>query len=80
MYNNPEDNGFCQSRLHQLTIARHEKQFTTIGLTQTMNRLVAQKAIRFSINHYDHAIAQYMEDTIVEEDKDTGAQLTENFF
>ena len=69
LYNNPEDNGICQSRLHQLTIALHEKQFTTIGLTQTFNRFIAQKNKRFSINHYVLKIARYMEDTIIEETK-----------
>ena len=61
LYNNQEDNDLCQTRLHHLTTALHEEQFTTIGLTQTLNSFVAQKANRSSINHYDHAIARYME-------------------
>ena len=63
-----------------LTTALHEKQFTTIGLTQTLNRFTAKNANRFSINHYDHAIAQYMEDTFLEDDTNTNPQVTENFF
>ena len=51
------------TRLHHLTTALHEKQFTTIALTQTLNRFNRQNANQFSINHYDHAIGRYMEDT-----------------
>ena len=69
--NNPEDNALRQSCLHKLTTARHEIQFRTIGLTQTLNKSVAQKGNRFSINDYDHAIPRYMEDTIIEKDEDT---------
>ena len=46
----------------------HEKQFTTTELTQTIHRFVAQKTNRFSFEHYDHAIARYMEDTDIEDD------------
>ena len=76
LYNNQEGNELCQTRLHHLTTAIHEKQFTTIGLTQTLNRFVAPKANRFSINHYDHAIARYMENTCLK----TNPQKTEKFF
>ena len=38
---------------------------------QTLNRFVAPKAKQFSINHYDHAIARYMEDTFLEDDENT---------
>ena len=77
---NPEGNAICQSQIQKLTTALHEKQLTIIGLTQTQTRFVAQKTSRFSINHYDHAIALYMEDAIIEEDEDTNPQLTENIF
>ena len=70
LYDNAEDNGINQSPFHQLTTALHEIYFTAIGLPQTLNRLVAQKANRFSINHYDHAMGRYMEDTVLEEDED----------
>ena len=80
LYNNPDDNEICQSRLHHLTRALHEKQFTIIGLTQPLNRFVAQKANRISINHYDHAIARYMEEKVLEEDENTIPQITEKFF
>ena len=80
MYNNPADNEICQSRLHQPTKALHEKQFTTIGLTQTSNSFVAQKANRMSIKQYDHAIGRYMENTVIEEDENTSTQLTEKIF
>ena len=80
LYNNQEDNEICQIQLHNLTTALHENKFTTIGLTQTRNRFVAQKANRFSINHCDHAIARYMEDTFSEDDENTNPQLTEKFF
>ena len=40
-----------------------KKQFSTIGLKQTLNRFVAQKANRFSFNHDNHPIAQNGEDT-----------------
>ena len=79
LYNNPEDNAVCQSRLHKLTTALQERQLTTIGLTQTLTKKVAQQTNRFSINHCDYAIAQYMEDTLIEEDEDTNPQLTEKF-
>ena len=80
LYNNPADTEKCQSRLHNLTTAHHEKQFKTLELTQTTDSFVAQKANRISINHYDHAIARYMEDTATEDDPNTGPQLIENFF
>ena len=67
LYNNQEDNE-CLTRLHHLTTALYEKHFTTIGPTQTSNRFTAQKANRHSINHYDHAIARYMEDTFLKLD------------
>ena len=51
-----------------------KKQFSTIGLTQTLNRFVAQKANRFSFNHDNHPIALYVEDT---KDESTNPQ---NFF
>ena len=54
LYNNPDDNELCQTRLYHATTALHEKQFTIIGLKQTLNRFTAQKANRLSINHYDH--------------------------
>ena len=79
MYNNPADKEPCQSRLPQLTSA-HEKQFTTIGLTQGLKRFIAHKVNRFSINHYGHATARYMEDTVIEEDENTNPKLTEKFF
>ena len=59
------------------TTSPKHKQFTTIGLTKTLNRFVAQKAHRFSINQYDHAIARYMDDTFLEDDTKTNSQLTE---
>ena len=40
---------------------------------------IAPQANRFSINHYDHAITRYMEDTAIEGDPDTNSQLTEIF-
>ena len=80
LYNNPDDNDLCHTRIHHLTTALHEKQFTTIGQTETLNRFTAQKANQFSINHYDHAIARYMEDTFSEDDTYANPQLTENCF
>ena len=80
LYNNQEDNESCQTRLHHLNTALHEKQFTTIGLTQTVNSFVTQKENRISLNHYDHAIARYMEDTFLEDDNNANPQLTEKFF
>ena len=70
----------CHTRIHHLTTALHEKQFTTIGLTETLNRFTAQKANQFSINHYDHAFARYMEDSFLEDDTNANPQLTENCF
>ena len=43
-------------------VSLHEKQFTIIGLNQTLNRFTAQNANRFSFNHYNHAIARPKED------------------
>ena len=80
LYNNPKNNELCQTRLHHLTTALHEKQFTTIGLTQTLKRFVAQKANRFSIIHYDPAVARYMDDTFLEDDKNNKSQLIEKCF
>ena len=79
LYNNPGDNELCHTRLHHLTTSLHEKQFTTIGITQTLNRFNAQKTNRFSINNYDHAIARYMEDIFLEDDTKANPQLTEIF-
>ena len=80
LYNNQEDSELCHTRLYHVTTALHEKQFTAIGLTQTLNRFVAQKANRFSINHYDHPIARYMEATFLEDDTNASPQLSEKFF
>ena len=63
LYINPDDNVLCQTGLYRLTTALHEKQFTIIGLNQTLNRFTAQNANRFSFNHYNHAIARPKEDT-----------------
>ena len=79
-YNNQEDKELCHTRLHHLTTALREKQFTTVGLAQTLNWLVAQTAKRFSINHYDHAIARYTENTSLEDNTNANPQLTEQFF
>ena len=49
-------------KLYILTTALHKKKFTTIGLNQTLNGFIAQKADRFSINHFDHAIARPNDD------------------
>ena len=80
--NNPADNEHCDSLILQLTIttALHLNQFTTIGLNQTLNRFIAQKAIRFSINHYDHPVNRYMEDSPEGNELDIKPQLTEKFF
>ena len=80
--NKPADYEICQSRLHHLTTALHEKKTIHNYRTNTnlKNRFVAQKANRFLINHYDHAIARYMEDTVLGEDENTNPQITENFF
>ena len=43
--NNPTGNELCDSRFLQLTTALHLKQFTTIGLNQTLNRFSAKKLI-----------------------------------
>ena len=43
-YNNQEGNDLCHTRLHHLTTTVHEKQFTAIRLTQTLNRFVAPKS------------------------------------
>ena len=80
LYNKPDDNELCHTRLHHLTTELHEKQFTAIGLTKTLSRFTAQKANRFSINQYDHAIARYMGDTFLEDDTNANPQLTEIFF
>ena len=70
----------CQTGLNHLTTALHEKQFTTIGLNQTLTRFTAQKANSFSINHYDHAIAGPYEDIFSNDDTNANTQLTEKFF
>ena len=43
--NIPEDNELFQSSLHKLTTAVHQKQFTTIGLSQTLNRYRFRKSL-----------------------------------
>ena len=75
--NNPADNKLCQSRLHKLTIALHEKQITTIGLNQALNRYIAPRANEFLIKPYDHTITHYLEDTAIEDDLNNNSQLTE---
>ena len=42
--------------------------------------MLHKKANRVSINHYNHAIARYMEDTVIEEDEYSNPQLTEKIF
>ena len=78
--NNPDDNELCHTRLHYLTPTLHDKQFITIGITQILNRFTAQKANRFSMNHYDQAIARYMKHTFLEDDTNAHLQLTEKNF
>ena len=80
LYNNPDDNKLCQTRLYHLNTALHEKQFTTIGLNQRLNRFTARKANRFSINHYNHAIELPNEDIFSNDDTNAKPQLTETFF
>ena len=80
MYNKSADNELCQPRLQKLTTALHEKQFTTIGLNQTLNKFIAPRANRFYINHYDHSTTRYMENTDIEDDTNTSPKLTENDF
>ena len=80
LYNNPDDNDLCQTRLYHLTTALREKQFTTIRLNQTLNRITAQKVNRFSINHYDHAIARPNEDSFLDDDTNANPQITEKIF
>ena len=70
----------CQTRLYHLTTALHEKQFTTIGLNQTLTRFTEQKANRFSINHYDHAIARPNEDIFSNDDTNANPQITKKLF
>ena len=79
LYNNPDNNELCQTRLCHLTTAFHEKKFTTIGLNQTLYRITALKANRFSNNHYDHAIARPKEDIFSNDDTNANPQLTELF-
>ena len=80
MKNNPADNELCDTIIHHLTTALHENQFTTIGLNQTLNRFIAPKPNRFSINHYDHAVNRYMKDSPNDDDPNTHPQQTESFF
>ena len=77
--NNPEYNELCQSRPHELTTPLYGNQFTTIGLIQTLNRFIAPRANRFSINLYNHAITRYMEDNSNKDDPNTNPPLTEKF-
>ena len=77
---NPTDNELCDSLIQKLTTALHLNQFTAIGLNQTLNRFIAQKANRLSINHYDHTGTRYMEDSPYDDDPNINPQLTEKFF
>ena len=78
--NNPVDNELCDIIIHHLIIALHENQFTSIGLSQTLNRFVAPKANQFYLNHYDYAVAMYMENSPYDIDPNINPQLTEIFF
>ena len=78
--NNPDKKDLCHIRLYHLATALHEKQFTTIGLNQTLNRFTVQKANRFSNKHYDHAIALPNEDNFLDDDTNANPQLAEKFF
>ena len=79
MKNNPEDNELCNSIIHQLTTALNANHFTTIELGQTLNRFIAPRANRFSINNYDHAVTRYMEDTPKEDDPNINPDYREDF-
>ena len=78
--NNRTDNELCDSLILQLTTALHLNHFITIGWNQTLNRVIAQKANRFSINHYDHTVTRYMENSPYDDDPNINPQLTEKFF
>ena len=47
LYNNPDKNELCQTRLYHLTTGLHEKQCTATGLNQTQTRFTAQKTNKF---------------------------------
>ena len=66
--------------LYHLTTALNKKQFTFIGINQTLYRFTAQSAHRFSINHHDHAIARPNEDKFSNDDSNANPQVTQNFF
>ena len=61
--NNPTDNELCDSLFLQLTTELHLNLFTTAGLIQTQNRFIAQKANRFSNNHYNQTVIIFMENS-----------------
>ena len=42
-----------------MTTPLHENQFTAIGLSETLNRLVRHKDYRLFINHYGHTVTRY---------------------
>ena len=78
--NNPTDNELCDSLTEKLTTALHVNQFTTKGLNQTLNRFIAQKTNRFSINHYDHTVTTYMENSPFDKNPNINPQLTGKLF
>ena len=80
LMNNPTDNKLCDSLNFQLTTTFHLNQLTTIGLSQIPSRFIAQKANRFSFNHYDHTVTRYMEDSPYDNDPNYNPQLNEKFF
>ena len=49
-------------------------------LNQTLNRFFAQKANRYSIDHYDHTVVGYMENSPNDTGPNVSAQQTEKFF
>ena len=79
LFNNPDDNELCSTRLYHLTPALQEKHFTDIGYNQTLTRFTAQKANRFSIDQYDHGIARSNAAIFLDDDTNANTQLAENF-
>ena len=77
---NTADNELCDNIIHHLTAALHENHFITIGLSQTLNRFIAPKANRLSINPYDHAVIRYMEDSLLDDDPNVYPQQTEKIY
>ena len=65
--------------LYRLTATLTPRQFTYAGYKKLLKTFTAPRANEFTIEYYDHNIIRTNQDQILDEDRFTNPQLTENF-